>query len=197
MKSILKKFLIKVYFGNPVFRKGIKFGKGSYVREHAQIGGGEHIEFGDNVRVSQYCRIICFDNISGEILNPKLTVGNNVFMGRNLTILCADSVVIEDDCLFGSFCFISDENHGMNPEVGVRYECQQISTNQVKIGKNCWIGEKAIILPGVTIGNNTIIGAGSVVTKDIPADSIAVGNPAKVIKKYNFDLNCWERIGRK
>jgi lipopolysaccharide O-acetyltransferase len=64
----------------------------------------------------------------------------------------------------------------------------------VIISKNVWIGESVSILPGVRIGKASIIGANSVVTKDIPDYSIAAGNPAKVIKKYNFATRCWERI---
>ena len=58
----------------------------------------------------------------------------------------------------------------------------------------CWVGEKVIIMPGVTIGDRSIIGAGAIVTRDIPPYSIAVGNPAKVIKRYNFKTHSWEKV---
>ena len=117
-------------------------------------------------------------------------------MGRNTTILCVNKVTIGDDCMFASNCFVSDENHGMDPSSGVRYEKQKLTTKPVVLGRNVWVGEKAIILPGVTVGDNAIIGAGSVVTKDVPANTIAVGNPAKVIKQYNFEKQSWEKSER-
>lgn len=71
---------------------------------------------------------------------------------------------------------------------------QKLVGKEVRIKSGCWIGEKCILLQGVTIGKKSIIGAGSVVTKDIPDYSIAVGNPARVIKRYNFESHNWERI---
>ena len=92
----------------------------------------------------------------------KITIGNNVFIAPNV-------------------CVITEE-HSMNVEErikGLEY------THPVNIGDNVWICTGAMILPGVTIGENSIIGAGSVVTKDIPPTSLAVGNPCKVIRKLD------------
>ena len=94
--------------------------------------------------------------------------------------------------LFASNILITNENHGINPENEVPYMNQDLSAKPIEIGDGCWIGEKVCILPGVNIGKKSIVGAGSVVTKSIPAYSIAVGNPAKIIKKYNFDHKKWE-----
>lgn len=85
-----------------------------------------------------------------------MIIGDNAILGRNTTILCANSIKIGANSIFASYCFISDENHGMIPSKEERYECQPITVNSVEIGENCWIGEKVIILPGVTIGDNTI-----------------------------------------
>lgn len=67
-------------------------------------------------------------------------------------------------------------------------------TAPVKIGKRCWLGEGVIVMPGVTIGDGCIIGAHSIVNKDIPANSIAVGSPAKVIKRYSYEKKCWVKV---
>ena len=84
------------------------------------------------------------------------------------------------------------ENHGIDPECSTPYMDQELTGLPVRIGTGCWIGEKVIILPGVSIGEKSIIGAGSIVTKKVPSYSIAVGNPAKIIKKYNFSTHRWE-----
>ena len=82
----------------------------------------------------------------------------------------------------------------MNPESDIPYMDQTLSSQPVIIEDGCWIGEKVCIMPGVTIGRKSIIGAGSIVTKSIPGYCIAVGNPAKVIKKYNFKSHNWESV---
>lgn len=195
-KKFLKKVILKIYFGNSFFRKGIRFGKDSFIRGHSQISGGKYITIGTHTRIYPYSRIECFDKISNERFSPKLVIGDNVIMGRNTTILCCDNINIGNNSMFASYCFISDENHGIDLSQKTRYECQKVTTKPVNIGENCWIGEKVIILPGVTIGNNCVIGAGSVVTKNILDNSMAVGNPAKVIKVYDFQENEWKKIGK-
>ncbi len=196
MKKFLKKLVIKIYFGNSLFRKGVRIGKDSFIREHTKLSGGSHIKIGNNTRIYPYSRLECFEYISGKQLNPRLTIGDNVLIGRNTTILCANNVTIGSNTMFASYCFVADENHGIDPSSPKRYECQPLELSEVHIGENCWIGEKSIILPGVTIGDNTVIGAGSIVTKDIPANSIAVGNPARVIKRYNFGTKEWELVSK-
>lgn len=194
MKKFIKNMAIKCWFGNSMLRKGVTFGKDSYIREHAQIGGGHHITLGTHSRISQYSRLMCFEKISGEELNPQLTIGDNCFFGRNLTISCSNRVEIGNDCLITGYVFICDSEHGMDPECGKRYETQPMIRKTTKIGNNVFIGEKAMIMPGVTIGNNCIIGAGSIVKKSFPDNCMIVGNPAKCVKKYNYKVHQWERI---
>ena len=102
--------------------------------------------------------------------------------------------MIENDALIAQGVMITDLNHGINPESKINYECQPYSIKDVRIGDGTWIGQNAIILPGVSIGKKCVIGAGSVVTKSIPSYCIAVGNPAKVIKKYSFEKSKWEKV---
>ena len=96
--------------------------------------------------------------------------------------------------LIASNVLISSENHGTDPESDIPYSGQPLLSAPVFIGEGCWIGERVMILPGVTIGKKCIIGAASVVTKDVPDYCIALGSPAKVVKKYNFETHEWERV---
>ena len=89
--------------------------------------------------------------------------------------------------------FISDENHGMSPLTD-NYRMNPLETKEVVIGDGCWLGEKSCVLPGVHIGKKTIIGAGSVVTKDIPDYCIAAGNPCKVLKTWDHEKEEWVRV---
>ena len=85
----------------------------------------------------------------------------------------------------------------MDPEYGESYGITPLISKQVIIGEGCWIGEKAIILPGVELGKRCIVAAGAVVTKSFPAYSLVGGVPAKVLKKYNFDYHSWESVDEK
>ncbi len=194
MKKIIKKIILKVCFGNRFTRKGVHFGKGSYIREHAQIGGGKHIRLGNHTRISAYGRLQCFEFISGEKFKPLLNIGDNVFIGRNVTISCSNRIDIGENTMITGYVFICDSNHGMNPSDDKRYEAQKMLRKTVSIGRNVFIGEKAMILPGVSIGDNCIIGAGSVVTKSFGNNLMIVGNPARAIKEFNFGTKEWEKI---
>ena len=121
-------------------------------------------------------------------------IKSGVIANRKLTIYCAQGVEIGNNCMLGSNVLITDNNHGMNVE-DVSYSKQSLITKgKVIIGDECWIGENVCILAGTSIGKRTIIGAGSVVMGEIPGNSIVVGNPAKVIKKWNSNEHKWEKI---
>lgn len=114
-------------------------------------------------------------------------------IGFNFTALSAGKLTIGDNCLFASDVFISTEDHGMIPG-GEKYIEQPLTSKDVTIENNCWIGEKVCILAGVHVGQWSIIGSGAVVTHDVPEYSIAVGNPARVIKRFNFQSWAWEKV---
>ena len=110
----------------------------------------------------------------------QISVGKRFFANFNLTVLDEARVTIGDDCFIGPNVSIYTACHSTDPiERNTRREWAE----PVTIGDNVWIGGSVTILPGVTIGSNVTIGAGSVVTRDIPDNVVAVGNPCKVIKK--------------
>ena len=99
--------------------------------------------------------------------------------------------------LIASKVFISDHNHGDfedDPEINIPPAQRKLTATPTQICDDAWLGEGVMVLPGVTIGKHSIIGAGAIVTKDIPEYSIAVGNPARVIKQYNKTINKWIKI---
>lgn len=105
------------------------------------------------------------------------TIGKNVFINHGCSFLDLGGITIEDDVLIGPQVKIVTENHPVDP--GNR---KSLDVKSVHIGKNVWLGAGAIILPGVTVGENSIVAAGAVVTKDVPANTIVGGVPAKFIK---------------
>jgi maltose O-acetyltransferase len=109
----------------------------------------------------------------------RLSIGDRTFINADFLIIGGGFVTIGADCLIGPRCAIYTPNHA--PDVTRRLEGWELPI-PVTIGNNVWLGGSVTITPGVTIGDNSIIGAGSVVTKDIPANVIAVGNPCRVVK---------------
>ena len=108
--------------------------------------------------------------------------GNMVYANYNLTCVDDTHIYVGDYTMIGPNVVIATAGHPILPQL--REQLYQYNM-PVHIGRNCWIGAGAIILPGITIGDNTVVGAGSVVTKDLPANVVAVGNPCKVMREIN------------
>lgn len=106
-----------------------------------------------------------------------IQLGQNVFINHACTFLDLGGIVIEDEVMIGPKVSLITENHPVNP-----VERKMLELASVTIRRNAWIGANATILPGVTIGENSVIAAGSVVTKDVPANTVVAGVPAKVVK---------------
>lgn len=108
--------------------------------------------------------------------------GKGVYANFNLTLVDDTHIYVGDYTMLGPNVVLATAGHPILPELRpLAYQYNM----PVHIGKNCWLGAGVIVLPGVTIGDNTVIGAGSIVTKDIPANVVAVGNPCKVLREIN------------
>jgi acetyltransferase-like isoleucine patch superfamily enzyme len=102
-------------------------------------------------------------------------------------------VLIGEGSACGQNCFIGGQSHHYE-DISKNFLRQGVQTEQVIIGKNVWVGANAVILPGVKIGDNSVVGAGSVIVEDVPAYSVVAGNPAKIIKQYDFETKRWRRV---
>jgi lipopolysaccharide O-acetyltransferase len=167
------------------------------VRRPIEIRGRRFIELSEGLTTGRFCRIEAQPETGEGIV---LKIGKNVQMNDSVHITAMKDVQIGDNVLMASKIYMSDCSHGFydgtdndsNPTM-LAIE-RQYKTKRILICNNVWIGESVSILPGVCIGENSIIGANSLVNKDIPENSIAVGNPARVIKRYNFGTKKWEKI---
>lgn len=108
--------------------------------------------------------------------------GKNIFANFNLTLVDDTHIYVGDNVMFAPNVTIATASHPITP--ALREKALQYNL-PVHIGNNCWLGSGVIVLPGVTIGENTVVGAGSVVTKNLPANVVAVGNPARVLREIN------------
>ena len=130
-----------------------------------------------------------FSTINNGVGDVK--IGNNTIIGLGNVVI--GPVDIGNGVMLAQNIVVSGLNHGYEV-IDISPSKQPISTKKITIEDDVWIGANSIITAGVTVGKHAVIGAGSVVVKDIPPYSIAVGNPARVIKTYNFETNIWEKI---
>ena len=144
--------------------------------------------FGRNIHVGRYAQIIAardncvrFTTWPGKQFDAEIIIGDYCLISPGVRISAAKSIRIGDNCMLAANVIISDSDwHGIYNRVRP-FRC----TKPVVIENNVWLGERVIITKGVTIGENSVVGAGAVVTKDIPANCIAAGNPARIIKTLN------------
>lgn len=164
------------------------------------IRGREYLSFEEGFTTGYNCRIEMF-NIDKKNRTKKIVIGRNCKIGDYVHLSSCENITIGDNVLIGSKVLITDNNHGdysndpnkaSNPSISP--DSREISVKSVTIGNNVWIGDNVCILPGVNIGDGCVIGANSVVTKDIANDSIVVGMPAKVIKIYDYKKKIWINI---
>lgn len=155
-----------------------------------QIRGARYISIGKNFDAAKYLTLLAFNEYrkTNKEYKPLIEIGDDVTITEFCQISCIDYIKIGNGVLLGRNVFISDNNHGMGncgdknmPPV----ERTLTSKGPVIIGDNVWIGRNVTIMSGVTVGEGAVIGANAVVTHDIPAYSVAVGCPAKIIKRID------------
>lgn len=108
--------------------------------------------------------------------------GKNVYANFNLTLVDDSHIYIGDYTMIGPNVTIATAGHPLLPELrekGYQYN------KQIHIGRNCWLGAGVVVVPGITIGDNVVVGAGSIVTRDLPSNVVAVGNPCKILRKID------------
>lgn len=168
------------------------------IRRPFFVRGKRLMTFAKGLTTGYGCRIEMFDLLSDNKI--KLTIGENCKMGDYVHIAAGESIKIGDNCLLASKIYISDITHGdysissnaSDPRIPP--DLRILKSSPVIIGNNVWIGDNVCVLPGVSVGDGSIIGANAVVTKDIPEYCVAVGTPAKIIKRFNFKTLTWNTV---
>jgi len=167
-----------------------KCGKGFHVQSPAYFDGGKYMTIGDRFGSLERLRIEIRDEFAGTKFTPQLIIGDDVKMNYNNHIGCINSVKIGNNVLFASNVFITDHQHGFIDERDINViptNRSLFSRGPVVIEDNVWIGENVVIMPDVTIGKGSIIGANSVVTKSFPEYSVLAGMPARLLKSLKID----------
>lgn len=151
-----------------------------------QGGGGKTISIGHNTRIESHGILGCWMKYDEQQFTPSITIGDHCLIGEYNHISACNRISIGDGLLTGRYVYIGDNTHGdlswedaSIPPI----KRKLVSKGDVIIGNNVWIGDKATILAGVSIGDNVIVAANAVVTKDVPSHSVVAGVPAKIVKE--------------
>lgn len=181
-----------------VIRTKLLFPNARIIRFPFDVRDKEHITIGKNFTAGRNCRFEGTADIQKGV--KTLLIGDNVQVNDFVHITAGERVEIQDNVLIASKVYISDTVHGSYGKHNIHSDPtippseRPLINSPVVIEENVWLGDGVCVLPNVTIGKGSIVGANAVVTKSIPAFSIAAGIPARVIKKYNFDSKKWENI---
>lgn len=177
LPNLILSFIITKIFFNPA----------RLVRLPIDLRNYRFISFGKNFTTGRNNRFECY-KIGNK--TPKLVFDSNVQINDKCHIACVESIYIGKNVLIASNVFITDHDHGnltKSVDFQIPWKYQKQFSKKVIIKNNVWIGENVCILKGVTIGSNTVVAAGSIVTKNIPENSVVAGNPGRVIKILNKD----------
>lgn len=178
-------FILKLQFKN--------IGFGTKIQKQILMTNKNRISLGKQVLLMRNGRIEIITEYAGESFTPVLEIGNYSQIHQNCHITCANNIKIGNNVVIVSNVTITDIIHPYE-DIYLAINQSKIKTYPVTIGDQSYIYNNSVILPGTTIGKHCIIGANSLVNSEIPDYSVAVGNPARVIKRYNFDTKAWEKV---
>lgn len=180
--NIFRYFIGRCRFG--------QFGRHSGVFHPLRLKGTKNIYIGRHVIIRNYAWLAAVP-LTG--CAPRLEIQDGVSIGDFAHIVATSRIIIEKDALLANHIYISDNLHSFY-DINTPISKQPVAQcNDVSIGEGSWIGENVCII-GASVGKHSVIGANSVVTHEIPDFCVAVGAPARVIKKYDFEKNVWVRV---
>lgn len=166
-------------------------GAKSLISAPAFLHGGRHIEIGKRTTVMTGSRIEAFGMGESPV---SLRIGDDCRIGPGVHLGAAISLAIGNNALFASNVYVTDHDHDWSDPRDPASVNRRLICDPVSIGEYAWLGERAMVLKGVSIGHHSIVGAASVVTSDIPPYSIAVGSPARVIRRWDPSTEEWHRV---
>ncbi len=175
-------FARKVFWVEPVLRSVCaEVGEGLRAEQLPYMRGKGQLWLGKEVNLSGRS---CFYFMNGMSENPEIRVGDKTFIGHGCTFSAGTGIVVGTGCLISTCVRIHDnDGHPLDPERRRRNDpIRQDEAREVRIGNNVWIGAHAMVMKGVTIGDDAVVAAGSVVTHDVPSAAVVAGNPARVVK---------------
>ncbi len=167
------------------------FGERSLVYKPRAILNPHRIEIGDRVLIHDGAMFSVVEELHGRRHDPHLRIGSGTNIGHGIWFSCVGEMEIGENNLMGHNILIADSYHEYHDPYTPIIHQPMAEPRGVRIGPGCIVGPHVAILAGVTVGENTFIAANAVVTKSVPANSVVVGNPARVVRRYDRDRAEW------
>ena len=170
------------------------FGNGSIIVPPARVTMPEAIEIGDGVVIHEHAWISVVGAVEGHV--PKLMIGDGTHIDRLCHIACVGTIEIQDQVLMGERVLIGDTFHEYEDVTTPVIGQPMAPPEKITVERGSYIGLGAMLMPGVTVGEQAYVGAGALVTADVPPRTVAVGNPARMMKRYDDERATWVDVTR-
>lgn len=193
ISRVFRYFSSKLLDGPP---RGMRCGTGVQVRGPHRILNPHCISVGDRTIIGFGALIEPITEYASIRYSPQVEIGKDVYVGPNLYLACTGRVKIGDGSVLSESVYINDSSHGFDPEGGLIVSQELVRPGDIVIGRNCFLGLRSAIMPGVTLGDHCIVGINSVVTKSFPAYSMIAGVPAVVVKRYSIEERQWNSVSK-
>lgn len=185
-KAIINRLFLKPYFRSILGH----LGDNTNLPSSTRLDNPQNIYLGNKVCIGRFSRLSAIPMTGLQKTN--LTIGDKTYIGSFAHIFCTSQIKIGENVLIADRVYISDNQHSYEDIEKPIISQPILQLNNVHVGDGTWIGENVCII-GANIGKQCVIGANSVVTKSIPDYCVAVGSPAKIVKRYSFEQNAWLR----
>lgn len=194
MRSVAKaaKSLVKCILYRP---RGVSYGRNAFIYRPAKIFGASRIALGDRTTILPHAYLNAVEEYAGVRHTPRIVIGNGVYIGRYVYLTAVDRITIGDGSVLSEHVYVTDLMHGLSPDGGPIMEQPLESRGPVQIGPGCFLGYRAAIMPGVSLGERCVVAANAVVTRSFGPLSMLAGVPARLIKTYSPASKRWEDAG--
>lgn len=201
MTSIIRLLFEKVRFESLlaipygwVYRRMFRsMGSAVFVSPFIQSVGLDCVSLGNRSRISRNTRLLALKSYGTQAFAPHISIGDNVSIGFGCTLSCVNRIEIGHDVTIGDNVYIADSHHDYgNPALGVLD--QPLLPGKIKIGQGAWVGYGAFVAGDVSLGEHSVVGANSVVTRSVPAYTVVAGVPARPVKRLDRETGQWVRV---
>ncbi|MDP2035605.1 MAG: acyltransferase [Polaromonas sp.] len=168
-------------------------GTATFVSPFIQSVGLDCVSLGNRSRISRNTRLLALKAYGTQSFKPLISIGDNVSIGFGCTLSCVNHLEIGHDVTIGDNVYIADSHHDYsNPALGVLD--QPLLPGRISIGQGAWVGYGAFIAGNVSLGERSVVGANSVVTRPVPAYTVVAGVPARPVKRFDLETGKWIRL---